>query len=520
MDKPGMGNMAVRQAIVTFLLSVVLVSACSSPAERETTREPLGVNTRQNNASVNTRSLAAVSQATGTASTIPPDRTANGAVLRSSTSTPTPPLTSTVLPLSTSSIGPIPGVQQAVAGKLPLISHDLLFMTDSTLKVWRSETGQVDMLAQSVLDYDVASDGEKVLILQSLGSTRNALELVLINMDSGQEQLLVTVQGELVDFALSPDSRRVAYVIGEDDPQGSEVRPAEPIYVLEAASDTAPVIVATCDTAINIGDRRFHYYLPCGPLVWTPDSQSILWGDGAGVWQTTPSNSPVILVHNELYEDDPPRLFRPTIDWSPDGRYQLLVASRAEGSNRHVYDTETQQLIEVPNSTSGLGDFTHWIWADDKRLFTVRGPEPSDGEIDAVAEKWQISAQTLALETSIFLPGSGVAVPAAPAQFQNGQFGFVLNGHELPAEAYGLYILGSFREKARLVNTFPQLPGISPPHGQNIVWAPDGSGAIVSQVDPGTGAALFILYASADDGKLYELQPALGQHPHSFDWLP
>jgi hypothetical protein len=286
------------------------------------------------------------------------------------------------------------------------------------------------------------------------------------------------------------------------------------------AFDAAPAIVATCDTAINIGDRRFHYYLPCDSLVWTPDSQSLLWGDGAGVWQMTSGNSPVLLVPNELYENDPPRLFRPTMDWSLDGRHQLLVASRAEGSNRYIYDTKTQQLIEVSNSTSGLGDFSYWIWTHDNHLFTVRAPRLSIGEVDAVAEKWRVSGQSLVLESSTILPGGVAAAPAAPAQFQDGQFGFVLNGHELPAVAHGLYTLLSFREQARLVNTLPQLPGIYPPHGQIVVWAPDGSGAIISQVDPGTGASLFVLYASVEDGMSYELQPALGQHLHSFAWLP
>lgn len=491
--------------VTTLFLFAVFASGCSGWVDSE------------EDIAASTQPASIVARAAATATSAQPQVTADKPSATSMTATATPQATDTPIPSPTVTRAH-EGVQQVTPGALPAIGYDLLFIEGNSLQVWRGESGLIETVASPVLAYEVAMGGGSVLILRSATDSA-AWELALIDLSNGQEQLLATGEQDLVDFALAPDGMRVAYVMGQQAPQGSELRPAETIYVLETAASATPIAAGACDTIVDIGERRFPYYLPCGPLVWTPDSQSILWGDGTGVWRSAPDSDPLLLAPNEIFEDDAPRLFQPTEAWSRDARYLLLAAHRGEGSKLVVYDTETQQVVEVPNSVSGSGEVAHWMWTADGRLFTVRHREWLSDETEAAAELWHLTGQDLDLGAATALPGGEAGYPAAPAQFEDGRFGFVLNGN-VPPQAHGLYVLPSLAEPPQMVARLPQAEGSSAPYGQSVFWAPDGSGAIVIQVDPGTEAILYVLYVSAADGALYELRPVLGQNPHSFSWLP
>lgn len=464
-----------------------------------------------------TQPASIVTQATATATSAQTQVTVDSPSATSMTATATPQATTTAVPSPTVARTP-EGVEHIAPGALPVIQYDVLFLDGRSLKVWRGESGLIETLASPVLEYEVATGGESVLILRS-GANSAAWELALIDLNNGQEQLLASGRQELADFALAPDAIRLAYIIGQREPQTAELRPAETIFVLDSALSSTASVAGVCDTIIDIGERRLRYYLPCGPLVWAPDSQSILWGDGTGVWRSAPDGDPLLLTPNEIFEDDAPRLFKPTDAWSPNGRHLLLAAHRGEGSELVVYDTETQQVVEVPHSVSGLGEVAHWMWTAEGSLFTVRHREWLSDETDPAAELWQLAGQSLTLGAATALPGGEEGYPAAPAQFADGRFGFALNGN-VPPQDHGLYLLPSLAQPAQMVARLPQVEDSLTLYGQSVFWAPDGSGAIVVQIDPGTEAILYVLYVSAAEGALYEVRPALGQNPHSFHWLP
>ncbi len=137
-----------------------------------------------------------------------------------------------------------------------------------------------------------------------------------------------------------------------------------------------------------------------------------------------------------------------------------------------------------------------------------------------MAELWEIAGALPALRVSGPLPGGEAALPAAPAQFADGRFGFVMNGGEGMTGLKGLYILPEVGEEAHHVAELPQIAGVTPPYGQRVYWAPDGSGAIIAQADPATGEAVYVLYVEAEDGAVFSLQPGLGERLRAFSWLP
>ena len=107
------------------------------------------------------------------------------------------------------------------------------------------------------------------------------------------------------------------------------------------------------------------------------------------------------------------------------------------------------------------------------------------------------------------------------AHLEDGRFAFALDeSPDAPAaaenSAAGTYLLTSLAEAPVQVN---DLPPVEQGRVQmRIIWAKDGSGALLRLVERRFQSRLF--YAPTDGDLLYEITAVIGPNSHNFQWQP
>ena len=107
------------------------------------------------------------------------------------------------------------------------------------------------------------------------------------------------------------------------------------------------------------------------------------------------------------------------------------------------------------------------------------------------------------LAEAVIFPGGG-------AHLEGGRFAYFLVNRD-NRQLSGLYHLTSFSEAPERVNAVPPADFAS---DLRVVWLPDGSAALIGDLDGRT------YYSPADGDFLYDLTRAVGIWGHSFTWLP
>lgn len=440
--------------------------------------------------------------------------------------THTPRPTQTSLPAPTAVLPTLSTpIQQITAGQTLPINHDLLFINGGELRLWQSQLSQVTMLLPApdsdliVSGWQVTPDRQSVLIAQTQSNGGPGFTLSLFNAETRQiEERWAETEHYLFAYALAVDGRSLAYITSTTSSQAGQG--VEVIQLIGDGQDK-PSKLADCPNSHSFGsgDNSFIYTTRCQNLVAGADGRTWLWRDIEGVWQGSLEQSPRLLVAHEYDENDPPRIYSATTDWSPDGRYQLLSAHRSEGSNRWVLDMTSGQLIEVPNSTTGLQDVAYWQWIEDNRLFTVRPPVTINGETDNVAELWRIAGAELVLDASLMLPDSAGIPPTAPVQVSDGRLAFIHNeSNDANVTVPMLYLITEFDQSTQPLIQLPPLRGHwSLAHNQSLTWAPDNSGVLY--ISP-TAQMRQPFYIPVDDPMLYDLSQVWGNQITDLMWLP
>jgi hypothetical protein len=486
-----------------------------------------------------------------------PTNTPGPSPTRPPTATPIPSLTPTSLPTV------LPPVLSADPAHLPVLTHDLLFLEVGQLKRWNRATGQIEILlgpsvagtfAGSVLAFSVSEQGRNaaaVIVPEDGGS-----QIVLLSLDTRQTLSLVDQVGALLDMSISPDGQSVVYIPQDPlpDPALSATPPPLTPVPRVAALNSAPalvrsigglkraalaqqpragggpgsgkVFVVRADAANQPREIGYcaevvlppDYQLGCRGLVWSPDSHSLVGGDGQGIWLSDLEAPAHLLVANYIGPPDTRGLFSYVpISWSPMGRYVLVSVRYSEGRSRALLDAQAGHLADVPNSNEYIGPSALITWLQDGRLFIFR-PRDEQGEFNMTGEIWRVDPalpELLSRESVLPLELPKENYPAALEQLQDGRLAFgMLNASSSDYLGRGLYFVAiNANRPSKQIGLPPNDETSDHDFYLEILWAPDGSGAIVRDFYNN-----LLIYAAIDSSALYDLRPIFDLQPH--DGIP
>jgi len=463
-----------------------------------------------------------------------------------SETTPTRPAASTpTAPLPTA-----PVVKPVNIAQLPSMPRDLLFLDQEDLMLWNHAmgqlatdqgslirwnhtTGQLENLSDNVTCYWASADRRTVVLEIAKGG--DLYEIAQLDLASGRKTSLVETASPVVDLAISPDGKWLAYIQLEALPDEWLCEPdlvnfgmypftyggryTGSIFSLRVS----PSQEIAAESPDEIGHCRGSEGLGfCNRVLWSPDSRSILWSDVEGVWSFELGASQAqLIIPQTLNQPDyfDNRIYFPWL-WSPSGRYVLAAFLIFEGVTQVVLDTQTGKVAEVPGSNSYQYPGSNPTWMADGRLLAIRPPLPSEySDFPPPAiEIWRVDPQQpgmLVLESSFRLDVAWEQVPTAdPAQLDDGRLAFAILSRESGDDpARGLYFADPASLTPRKVNALPPSLSESFYFQSGIVWSPDGQGAILQDWSDHP----MLLYVPTDGGAVYDLSRVI--QGCCFTWL-
>lgn len=221
-----------------------------------------------------------------------------------------------------------------------------------TLLIVDLEGGQreVDRASAGATPTDWSSNGERMLVVGGEGLTE-------LNVTTNT--ITALLDGNINDAVWSPDETRIAFV--KDQRLG----------VLDLETGRAEVIAPDMTATYLPNAYRW------GDLEWTPDGESIIFGD----WSV---QEPVTQGWTQLYEIDAeggaPRQLTDTpraksyMSFSPDGRFLAYVNDLENGARVRILELATAKQLPF-DAHQGISFAPPWF--DDEHLIT------SDGDIIA-----------------------------------------------------------------------------------------------------------------------------------------
>lgn len=430
-------------------------------------------------------------------------------------STPTLP-SITLTPVTTE----MPELPDAIT-ELPPINHDLLVIVDGSLKKWNHKTGTVEILLEGtdineaggqgkITRFQVDADERRLVAARLTGDNPPTYALIWFNLESETFVDLMTDLPYLLDFEVSPDGQRVAYAVGDpaslgDIGNGYTYPFKGSIYWQDLAQTQQSHFVGECTNVNPDGVEKS--WPGCLSLIWSMDSQQVIWADARGVWQYELNAPEASLLQPSLYNLDignfeqEVNVFNP-LDWSPSGRYLRLEVRQYEGGRESILDLETNQLIEIPYTFAYEGPVvTSLTWTQDDHLFMVR-TEGAYGEFVNYAEFWRVAPELgeLVLEQSIPIPTGFQAYVSEATQLGDGSFTFAVFSFEEGDETAGLYWLDPEQGVPQKVNPLPS----QIPFAAATFWTPSGDGVLVIWYQDD------FVYVKSGDAGVYDMRSLLG----------
>lgn len=428
-------------------------------------------------------------------------------------------------PLNLPSSAPLSPSASSGTQSDPVLSSDLIFLSGDNLLRWDHVTNYTGLLAEHVVSYSISSaskDRRKIALVRSQQITAGGIErfnLDILNLGDMQIDTMLSGIPRPRQVLVSPDGNWVAYVTQADPGQILVVRLDDPETVIE---------VGTCEQGTEDG---------CGELSWSPNSDLLLWSDGSGVWATSLNGAPPRQILTNQVEIQDPRGEKMTLAvqldewrWSPTGRFVLTCVHPINSPIvwTALLDILTDRLVEIPDTYSS--EITASIpfdspaasvtWLEDGTLLEAHGGSTALRNLPVV-KTWKIlpTRNDILYPSNSYLLQSG-DFPLLPSLaetsinyqltwlFQTGvdtlSLGIRLPGIQSPPVLFTLSL------KDGLLRKIQELPHTT----INVLWSPDGSGALI------LGADGQILFASTHGKDLRDLQAILGSGATSFQWLP
>jgi hypothetical protein len=483
-----------RLALTATLLAALLVAACvATPTE---------------------------TPGTGASATPPPESTKS---LPTPTRIAGPPAQATPTAL------PPPATPGGLA--LPGLSYNLLFLEDGRLIRWDSATGSRYLLAGlaatgrapglagpglagpgllpgSVVAYAVQNPAASVAVIARL-QDRGTFDIATVGIYGGEPVALTSVAAtDLPWLAVSPDGRWAAY-IASGPARDQMDKGSGTIYALPLDPPGDPIVVGEC-----LAVRSDEFSFGCRGTLWSPDSRSLLWGDGHGVWLAgLDGGAPQqILTAGPAAPGDTTGAAHAPLAWSPNGRFVLVQAFFFEGSALAVLEPANTRVEPLPSSGEYDEPSADAVWLPDNRLLSVhRSGVQIAGQAPSI-NLWHIDPRSRTLiepDGSQPVGKSGGLVPFGLTRFTDNRIGFGLapSASEPSREPGGLFTAAPGDYAPAPFGALPE-PVDTALYWQPVVWVPDGSGMLLFYEN---GARWFV---GATGGPAVDLSPTLREATH------
>ncbi len=399
--------------------------------------------------------------------------------------------------------------------------YDLLFLQANTLYRWPSQTNNIEpLLSEKVIGYVISQDGQRVVVVTQ---DDNALySLVLLDLLAHEQRPLLAGVGGVLHYQISPDGRWLAYTLQGASPTGA----VEPIP--DHGPESGKVYLLSLDTPeaapIEIGACLQHLYaigVTCRKLLWSPDSQSLVWIDMQALWRVTLENKRADIIRPVTYFETEDGLWYihsgNLAPWSPSGRYlEASVIVGPEGGEQVIIDLETAQIVSIPNPSGFDTAGPYLFWLADERLVLLR-PAGNTANHQSALQLWQVDEATGVLKQ---ITSTDVAVgtdhwPISPTQFPDGRIGFAgINLHDMYDWSLYLPDLTDPSSFKRVSLTPLQLPAFHPGWHFDTHWLPENTGYFW-QDEFEENWYVFLLEDTA-----YNISATLGEGACCLTWLP
>lgn len=401
----------------------------------------------------------------------------------------------------------------------PVISHDLLFLDDGDVAVWRGANGRVEITPDDqtvILELSTNAAGELALLRQTRDGN-STTEIALLNRTAGtltvlESGLPADMRNEFArsqTMLLSPDGRWGVYLVRDGNSSRlTQFNTADPGSRRDLSGFTHGV------------SENIRAYLFPGS-----DNDHFLWLDEAGIFQfdyaLQTGEQPLITINPDDLSGA--LAFRP-VAWSPAGRYLLLEGGFFEGSAYFIMDSETAALAMLPDSNSYVTVATS-TWRPDGTLFVFAPPQT--GEQGLHGAHYQLEPAEAALWVNRI---AGQTVVPTTGTIGEADIGFTITAPSAPGgeqpvlslqgsgTADGLWTVST--GQTWQMNRLNQVPAtVAFP----VTWVPDGSGALFITRD-NNGAVRDVVYVAADEtgsdgSRPFSLGTWLSTQLTDFHWI-
>ena len=467
-----------------------------------------------------------------------------------------PTATSTPLPSPTPILPTITAVEEDEALPIP---NNFIFLEDGNLRYWDVATQEIEPLVGEdgvILDTTGASirqmsvDAQRQRLAFILARGGALEQLYVVDLSTRWSRQLVMTK-RILSAEISPDGAYVAYIpldrrmpTSAPSPFSSPMHPqgpqAGPVLVAAVETRDQPIQIGECRAVDYILDNpldvdRGYYNCNQNSVAWSPDSRSLAWSDGRGVWlgEITGSESKLVLEHNHEGYVVSQHTYFPE-QWSSQGRFLLLDVWHWEGGTYALLDTESGRV-------ENRWDWWEWnfsavdlTWLADGRLLVTnhlkRMDEQPDVEVPPYIELWTLATdpeaeQLLSREETIPLPVSDHIFPDSPTELADGRIALTLLNLRVESQAdRGIYLLDLISQRLERVSDLPPAKIVQFAPGpfdytvegittQTFVH-PQGTGALFK--DRGQD---ILLYLSFEEGKLYDLTSHIDPGACCFVWV-
>lgn len=418
---------------------------------------------------------------------------------------------------------PTPEAQPTPTPRHQMVS-DLLFLSNERLMRWDHTTGYLGMLVEGVASFSASASGREIALLRPREITADGIELFDLDLLDFETMQLVRAKEKiprLKSMTISPDGNWIAYFIQDEILQVYIDRIDQPGSNPNASQGQTP------------GECQPQAADQCSQLAWSPDSQSLLWKDHRGIWLGTVDKNQARLVLPAQVEVVDPKgqttavnVAFGSLSWSPTGRFALtqVIPSAAGVRWQALVDTRAGRLKEIPDTHEYSGTVVHVFWGASGDLWVTHSNDP-ETDLPPYIKHWQIvpTNNDWMMLVKVY-PLAGTEMSSA-----TGSPGEIFCPDwlaPLDAETYTLGLhstlanqevqLLSLSLKDGLVTTLRLVPVAA----QQVLWAPDGGGALILAKISSTGASGWIYFFPLGDAEPIDLGLTIGPGARDFTWLP
>jgi hypothetical protein len=411
---------------------------------------------------------------------------------------------------------PIVSLPTAVRGLGPASISSLLYQTGDRLALWDRVNNQARTLVEGVLDFTYSANGQSVVILRHtrVGATLTEprFNLDLYHLQSGETYPLVSEIPRPSIFTLSGDGKWLAYSLDSD-----------PALIMAVSTENP-------NQSRSLGACRNPTGQSCYSLAWSPDGRVLAWSDERGLWLSPITADSAQLIHdNQVAVADPKgqinayqTVFQ-NLEWSADGRFILLTVTPigSQASWQAVVDCRTGFLASAADTFSmKAGEvYTRWLSTNElvvahaSQVFTQTPPFIHIWRVIPTNPALLVSARQMELYSDEFpfSRATSKSIPIhhldwlAPASSPDKVWlGVKLEAAEVQPVLFSLDLI------TQKLSKFLALP----PDTSQVIWSPEGSGAIV------IASRGQIYFVSTNNRQMIDLRAALGEEIRRVYWLP